>query len=121
MTEDLYRSQFRLPYPLYEKLKAAAESNRRSVNAELVARLEESLAIQGMDSAPRSFVGVNKQILLAGSEALDGDKPVTRAELWEVIGQAIAHALHGQSEIPPDNAKPRTNTGPKPRKRYPKD
>lgn len=42
MTEDIYRSQFRLPYPLYEQLKASADENRRSVNAELVARLEES-------------------------------------------------------------------------------
>lgn len=41
--EDIYRSQFRFPYSLYERLKAAADANRRSVNAELVARLEESL------------------------------------------------------------------------------
>lgn len=41
--EDIYRSQFRLPYSLYEQLKEASEQNHRSVNAELVARLEESL------------------------------------------------------------------------------
>ncbi|WP_275629022.1 Arc family DNA-binding protein [Pseudomonas sp. 273] len=40
--DEIYRSQFRLPYPLYEQLKASADANRRSVNAELVARLEES-------------------------------------------------------------------------------
>lgn len=40
--EDTYRSQFRLPYALYEHLKSAADNNKRSVNAELVARLEES-------------------------------------------------------------------------------
>ena len=40
--DDLYRSQFRLPYPLYEKLKAHADKSGRSVNAELVARLEQS-------------------------------------------------------------------------------
>lgn len=39
--KDIYRSQFRLPYSLYESLKDAADNNRRSVNAELVARLEE--------------------------------------------------------------------------------
>lgn len=38
--DDIYRSQFRLPYSLYEKLKESAEANNRSVNAELVARLE---------------------------------------------------------------------------------
>ncbi|TWH63817.1 Arc-like DNA binding dprotein [Azomonas agilis] len=40
--EDLYRSQFRLPYSLYEQLKASAETHHRSINAELVARLEAS-------------------------------------------------------------------------------
>lgn len=41
--DDTYRSQFRLPYDLYEKLKAKSERNRRSLNAEIVARLDESL------------------------------------------------------------------------------
>ncbi|SEC24860.1 Arc-like DNA binding domain-containing protein [Pseudomonas saponiphila] len=116
MTDEIYRSQFRLPYPLYEQLKAAADGNRRSVNAELVARVEESFASQDRSSAAKSVFGVNKQLLLAGSEALDGDKPVTRAELWEVIGQAITHALSSQIETPPDNAKPKPNTGPKSRR-----
>ncbi|RJG10912.1 Arc family DNA-binding protein [Pseudomonas cavernicola] len=40
--EEIYRSQFRFPYSLYEQLKKAADANRRSVNAELVARLEAS-------------------------------------------------------------------------------
>jgi len=42
MTKDTYRSQFRLPWPLYEQLKAASEESGRSLNAELVARLQES-------------------------------------------------------------------------------
>lgn len=42
--EDIYRSQFRLPYSLYESLKAAADQNHRSLNAELVARLEASIS-----------------------------------------------------------------------------
>ncbi|WP_250504582.1 Arc family DNA-binding protein [Caballeronia sp. AZ7_KS35] len=40
--EDTHRSQYRLPWPLYEELKAAAEKNRRLLNAELVARLEST-------------------------------------------------------------------------------
>lgn len=40
--EDQYRSQFRLPYSLYDQLKSAADAHKRSVNAELVARLEAS-------------------------------------------------------------------------------
>lgn len=40
--DDTYRSQFRMPMHVYEKLKAAADRNGCSVNAELVARLDAS-------------------------------------------------------------------------------
>ena len=42
--EDLYRSQFRLPQALYLKLKQAAELQHRSLNTELVMRLESTFA-----------------------------------------------------------------------------
>ena len=42
MTDDQYRSQFRLPYPLYEQLKLACAAQKRSLNAEIVQRLEAS-------------------------------------------------------------------------------
>lgn len=41
--DDTYRSQFRLPYSLYEELKDKAAENHRSMNAEIVARLADSL------------------------------------------------------------------------------
>ncbi|MYN25461.1 Arc family DNA-binding protein [Duganella levis] len=41
---DIYRSQFRMPISLFEKLKTEAGKSKRSANAELVARLERSLA-----------------------------------------------------------------------------
>lgn len=53
--EDIYRSQFRMPYGLYEKLKAEADKAGRSVNAELVARLEQSLSA-GTDSADIAMI-----------------------------------------------------------------
>jgi hypothetical protein len=40
---DIYRSQFRMPVALFEKLKSEAGKSKRSANAELVARLERSL------------------------------------------------------------------------------
>lgn len=40
MTDETYRSQFRLPYSLFERLKASSDKNRRSLNAELVCLLE---------------------------------------------------------------------------------
>ena len=46
MEKDIYRSQFRMPQELYERLKVEADKNKRSVNAELVARLEESFHLR---------------------------------------------------------------------------
>lgn len=43
MKDDTYRSQFRLPYELYEQLKKSSKDNHRSLNAEIVDRLQESL------------------------------------------------------------------------------
>lgn len=37
-----FRSQFRLPLPLADKLKTSAEANHRSLNAEIVERLGRS-------------------------------------------------------------------------------
>lgn len=37
-----FRSQFRLPTDLADRLKVEAEKNNRSMNAEIVARLEKS-------------------------------------------------------------------------------
>lgn len=42
MKNDYFRSQFRLPGDLYERLKAEAERSGRSLNGEIVARLEAS-------------------------------------------------------------------------------
>lgn len=42
MKNDYFRSQFRLPNDLYEKLKAEAERSGRSLNSEIVARLDGS-------------------------------------------------------------------------------
>lgn len=42
MKRDQHRSQYRLPDELYERLKAASEKSGRSLNSEVVARLEAS-------------------------------------------------------------------------------
>lgn len=42
MKNDQFRSQFRLPGSLYDRLKEVAEREGRSLNAEIVARLEAS-------------------------------------------------------------------------------
>lgn len=42
MSTDYVRSQYRLPTDLHERLQAASAASGRSMNAELVARLEAS-------------------------------------------------------------------------------
>lgn len=42
MKNDYHRSQYRLPEALYERLKAEAERKGRSMNAEMIDRLEAS-------------------------------------------------------------------------------
>lgn len=44
--QEIFRSQFRLPVDLADKLRASAEASGRSMNAEIVARLEETITRQ---------------------------------------------------------------------------
>lgn len=44
MKNDYHRSQYRLPDGLYERLREAADRSGRSLNSEIVARLEGSFA-----------------------------------------------------------------------------
>lgn len=82
--DEIYRSQFRLPYPLYEQLKASADANRRSVNAELVARLEESLAADTFDDSEYWATvpgGSTKFPVNRGAGALEKDLRDVRQQL----------------------------------------
>ncbi|MCY1377731.1 hypothetical protein D9M69_653200 [compost metagenome] len=46
---DTIRSQFRIPSSLHEKLKEAADENRRSLNTELIVRLESTFPWKAED------------------------------------------------------------------------
>lgn len=76
--EEIYRSQFRMPQALYENLKAAADKNRRSVNAELVARLEESFIREAQSAA-----------LARRLEDAKGSRPAGQSEAAAVVLQGI--------------------------------
>lgn len=109
----------RIPEALRDKVMAAAKENKRSATAEILARLEESFVDQGFDGLRTT--GVRKELLIKGIDGSDDARPVTRGELWDVLGKAIEQALDGITiGTAPDNAKPKPNTGPKPRKRFPK-
>lgn len=85
MSEDIYRSQFRLPYPLYEQLKASADESRRSVNAELVARLEESFHAE---ISPAELLPASKAREIASAARQDLAVRVREAVL-EQLNEAI--------------------------------
>lgn len=84
MAQDVYRSQFRLPQSLYEELKKAADENHRSLNAELVARLESTFE-EG------SLYGHQLSSAASALSALDLD------ELLDTVGGAM-NTLQGVSE-----------------------
>lgn len=51
--QDIFRSQFRLPVALAERLRESSEASGRSMNAEVVARLEQSFS--GGGGAPEGI------------------------------------------------------------------
>lgn len=89
MEEETYRSQFRLPQSLYEKLKVSADENRRSLNAELVARLEESTL---RDCPAGELVSANKAREMASISRRDLAAEV-RDEILSSLRLAISRGL----------------------------
>nr|GEU28367.1 hypothetical protein [Tanacetum cinerariifolium] len=65
---NIYRSQFRLPFSLFEKLKAEAGRAGRSVNAELVGRLERSLTDSSNDLDVRIIFEALERLSLRNPE-----------------------------------------------------
>lgn len=115
--EEIYRSQFRLPYPLYERLKASADRNRRSVNAELVARLEEVFSDSPSEDRPvdQPTTRISKEKLLA---SLEQDRPATKKDINEALMEAMLAVMGSFKDGPPGSADP--TKGPAPRKKYQK-
>lgn len=58
-----FRSQFRLPIDLADKLKKSADESRRSLNAEIVVRLEASYS-SDTEQLARIETALNKLISL---------------------------------------------------------
>lgn len=78
--DDIYRSQFRLPYSLYEKLKESAEANNRSVNAELVFNLERSLNLR------EQINGMYEEVSLENKE-------LPSSEVWRLLSTYMSNTL----------------------------
>lgn len=69
MTDDIYRTQLRLPISIYEKLRVAAEESGRSLNAEIAYRLDASLNTKTLSTDTGQPTERQKAELLLGFEA----------------------------------------------------
>lgn len=95
--EDTFRSQFRLPYPLYEKLKAVAEESNRSLNAEIVARLQSTFATTSHGVMPPMGGGASQKTPVEGV-----DTPLSKERLAEILAMLESG---GVSIVPAGTAK----------------
>lgn len=93
MKEDIYRSQFRLPMSLYENLKEAAEGSGRSLNAELVSRLEHSFEADDDDALIDSLRRLHKESQQKVEELLRKGDQADEIDL-QVYKEATQHAWH---------------------------
>lgn len=125
----------RMPPELRALLESSASHGARSLHAEIIARLwstfrkndivRQNLGLpfaEEIDDSPapdRKISDVDKAKLIESSLSGVG---VTREDLLDAVSSAIESALSGLGAFPPapDNAKPKPNTGPKPRKPYSK-
>lgn len=125
---DTVRSQLRLPAVLHEQLKSASEATGRSMNAEIVARLEASFGAISAISHPMSWADMSvllrarrasiQQLIEqveADIAAADFDASATAAaeaeledmrQLSDRIRQALVFVVkakyHGDAHIPED-------------------
>lgn len=107
----------RIPQALRDKVMAAAKENKRSATAEILARLEESFSEhEGFDGARAAGSKKDMVVITDDPQA----RPITRAEIWDVLGRAIEEALDGMTTGSPPNNSPSPSAGPKSRARHPK-
>ena len=90
--EDFYRIQFRLPHPLYERLKAEAAKSGRSLNAELVYQLGVALALP--QSHANELQPIEVEFIYRLIAKLSA--PENRAHLHSIV-ESIEQAAKGQA------------------------
>ena len=66
--QEIFRSQFRLPVELADKIRESADAEGRSMNAEVVARLEQSFQERASQSPEAAKEEVRAQIRLVLEE-----------------------------------------------------
>ncbi|MNE16578.1 hypothetical protein D3C76_887230 [compost metagenome] len=120
-----------MPASLKEDLEALAKKNRRSLTAEVVARLEKSIAedeegpypglselVEDQADHVKPISSVSKERLLA---TLDDDKPVTKRDIDAAMMDAMMRALDMLDTRKTARQPDQPTQGPAPRKRFPKE
>ena len=116
MTRSDLQVNFRMPASLKAALEAAAKENHRSLTAELVARLESTFL--EAQSSPQESVG---------GPVDDPDTPVVRrvikrnGQVFEYSDDQITTAIMRAFEALDNSPAARGGSGPKPRKKYPRE
>lgn len=67
----------KIPEPLYERIRASAEENHRSINGEIIYRLERSLSSRRLD--PASFLARVRRRREAGNLPRVTDEEIREA------------------------------------------
>jgi len=79
MSKEIFRSQFRLPWELYEQLKSSADQSGRSLNAEIIFRLETSF-LESSQSSAQQASEMRKAELLLDFETWSNEQSATTNE-----------------------------------------
>lgn len=111
--DEIYRSQFRMPYALYEQLKASAAANHRSVNAELVARLEASFGAT-------SEISAVDEVHPASPAVTDKVYSISRDELQSLVMEIIDSSIEAATGKKAERRPAIPTKGPEPRGKHPK-
>lgn len=130
MTKEELQVNFRMPASLKKDLEEMAKRNRRSLTAEVVARLEKSITDDGEELYPgisepepsgahlvTPSRGISKDRLLANQSE---EEPVTKRDLDTAVMDAMLRALDMLDPRDRARLQNQPTKGPAPRKKYPK-
>jgi len=107
--------KLRIPQPLKDRLESAASNSRRSLTAEILARLEESFAEA---AEPRITTRIRRKAL-SGEESdpensSDTTHELTNQQIYAIVDEALKAVLGGA------NGHERPTLGPQSRRKHPR-
>jgi hypothetical protein len=112
----------RMPKELRDQLAESAKKNNRSVNAEIISRLEESFSPSAKDEDQAGHAKATTRISKDKIWVIkEEDRPVTKRDLDAAMMDAMMRALDMLDTRKTDRLPDQPTQGPAPRKRYPKE